>query len=532
MVATQKLRPTAPFVRRRLRPAANAQFDALRRRQLRVGVLSGNLCTSQKDERWRQCYPFEDKKKEWRGKKESRINHEKIYFSKTFNAEVLMVPIKALLIGLAGVSLSMANISGIVTDTGTTPIPGAVVKLETGGQTATTGADGSFTLVVGGTGILPGNSKLKPNGLTAGITGNLMTVTIAERAVVEVSTFDLNGKALSTVRKTLDAGSHSIALSQRGTGIYLYKVKSGNGEVVLKGNSLGGASSGSAVTSQGLSSNSLAKQAKAAAAINDVINVTKDGLLIYRVVVTNSDTTGIQIKMIASAGTVTDVDGNVYQTVRIGSQVWMVENLRVTKYNDGSAISLDTSTATWVNDTTPKYCFYNNTTIKNYGALYNWYVVSPSNPKKIAPVGWHVPSNSEWFDLLKSMVFNGYNWDGTRDSSGINNNGDNTLGKSLAAKTDWNTQIGAGRDTSKGIIGFDLTKNNSSGFSALPSGYRNLDGKCYARGNLSNWWTATQLLGDASRAENRDLNYASFYLGTSSADLKSYGHSVRLLKDN
>ena len=83
-----------------------------------------------------------------------------------------MVLIKAFLTGLMGVSLCMANISGIVTDTGTTPISGAVVQLEKGGQTATTGTDGSFTLVVS-TAILPGNGKLLPNGLSARISGNM-----------------------------------------------------------------------------------------------------------------------------------------------------------------------------------------------------------------------------------------------------------------------------------------------------------------------------------------------------------------------
>jgi hypothetical protein len=80
-----------------------------------------------------------------------------------------------------------------------------------------------------------------------------------------------------------------------------------------------------------------------------------------------------------SAGTVTDADGNVYHTVKIGNQVWTVENLRTTKYNDGSSIPLDTSTATWVYLTTPAYCYYNNTTnagsINKFGALYNWYTL-------------------------------------------------------------------------------------------------------------------------------------------------------------
>jgi uncharacterized protein (TIGR02145 family) len=260
------------------------------------------------------------------------------------------------------------------------------------------------------------------------------------------------------------------------------------------------------------------------AAINDVISVTKAGYLNYRVVAYNSDTIGIQIKMIVSAGNVTDTDGNVYQTVRIGNQVWMAENLRVTKYNDGSAIPLDTSTVTW-NAATPKFCYYGNTTdsgsIKKFGALYNWYVVNPANPKKIAPAGWHAPSDSEWTALEKYLVLNGYNWNGTRDTVQSNK-----IGKSLAAKTDWYTY------PATGAIGNDLTENNSSGFSALPGGSRGFDGYFFFQSHDSNWWSATEL--GASFAWTRSLSYDG-------DDLRSYGSYVgsegsgfyvRLLRDN
>jgi uncharacterized protein (TIGR02145 family) len=429
-----------------------------------------------------------------------------------------MLPIKVVLTGLLGVSACMANISGVVTDTGSTPIPGAVVQLETGGWTATTGADGSFTLSAS-TGILPVNGKLLPNGLSAGITGNLMTMAIGERAAVEVATFDLNGKALSNVRQTMETGVHTIALPQRSAGVYLYKVKSGNGEVVLKGNSVGRGSSGSGVTAQGPSSNRLAK--KAAVAINDVIAATKTGYLNYRCVQYTSDTTGLQIKMIASAGTLTDTDGNVYQTVQIGTQVWTVENLRVTKYNDGSSIPLDTSTATWGNATTPMFCYYSNTTnsdsIKKYGALYNWYVVNPLNPKKIAPTGWHVPTDAEWDTLQNNLIAKGYNWDGTTTG--------NKIAKALAAKTDW-VSTGAGNP------GNNLTKNNSSGFSALPGGYRDGGSLFYGQGwGGGYWWSATE--DGATNADGRGILWGNDHLGRLNTYYgKSCGFSVRLVKDN
>jgi uncharacterized protein (TIGR02145 family) len=134
--------------------------------------------------------------------------------------------------------------------------------------------------------------------------------------------------------------------------------------------------------------------------------------------------------------TIEDIDGNVYRIVKIGNQLWTVENLRVTKYNDGSAIQLVAGNSAWAALSTPGYCYYNNTTnadsIKKFGALYNWYVVNPSvnpsNPKKVAPVGWHVPTDEEWTILENYMIVNGYNWDGTTTG--------NKIAKSLATKAD------------------------------------------------------------------------------------------------
>jgi uncharacterized protein (TIGR02145 family) len=296
-------------------------------------------------------------------------------------------------------------------------------------------------------------------------------------------------------------------------------VKSGTRELALKGNSVGIVTSGSAVLaeqSQGPSSNPLAKLAVFAAPTIDVIAVTKPGYLNYRMVVTNSDTSGIAIKMIASAGTVTDADGNVYQTVKIGNQEWMAENLRVTKYNDGTPIPFDTTGPGWWNATTPKYCYYNNTTnaasIKKFGALYNGYVVSPTNPKKIAPTGWHLPTDAEWDALQNYLIANGYNWDGTKTG--------NKAAKSLTANADWYS------DTTPGAIGSDLTKNNGSGFSALPSGQRDLNGAFGGQGSFGYWWSVGT---DASNANYRYLFFNFGFLGTTSVN-RSGGIAVRLLR--
>ena len=464
-----------------------------------------------------------------------------------------MIFFKALLAGLAGVSLSMADISGIVTDTGSTPISGAVVQLEKGKQKTTTGTDGSFTLKVT-TATLPATGTLLPNGFSGRMAGNKLNVTLAKRSVVEIATFNLVGKALSIVHTTLDAGSHFLPLSHQGAGMYLYQVTSGNNGLVLKGSAALGMASGSSVTARSPSSNHPARQARTMATFNDVISVTNTGYLDYRVVAYNSDTSGIEIKMIKSAGTITDADGNEYQTVKIGKQVWMAENLRTTRYNDGSAIPLVADSAAWrlitpahcfettagsdsirrsgalnkrhaddSDSATPAYCFYNNTanadSIRKFGALYNWYVISSTNPKKIAPPGWHVPNDEDWDTLRSYLIANGYNEDGKTS--------DNTIAKALASKTDWRTH------TIPGVIGCDLSTNNMTGFSALPGGGRSYKGSFGSIGTDGYWWSIRQ--GVASSGSRNELYYGSLlfaaWLGLSDCDLNN-AFSIRLLRDH
>jgi uncharacterized protein (TIGR02145 family) len=217
-----------------------------------------------------------------------------------------------------------------------------------------------------------------------------------------------------------------------------------------------------------------------------------------------------------SISTVMDADGNVYQTVKIGNQIWTVENLRTTRYNDGSAIPLVTDGNKWAALTTPGYCFYGNTSdvdcIKEYGALYNWYAV---DTKKLAPAGWHVPSNGEWIALEEYLIANGYNWDDT--------SAENKIAKSLAAKTGW------AESTTEGAIGNDLTRNNKSGFSALPGGCRSYSGYFGPIGGYGSWWNVSEY--DASIAFGRLLVCDYVFLLRSNY-YKSCGFSVRLLRDN
>jgi len=164
--------------------------------------------------------------------------------------------------------------------------------------------------------------------------------------------------------------------------------------------------------------------------------------------------------------TVTDIDGNIYHTVTIGTQVWMVENLKTTRYNDGTAIALVTDDNAWMNLTTGAFCWYNNdsATYKNpYGALYNWYAV---NTGKLAPTGWHVPSDSEWSVLVAIA------------------GGDAVAGGALkeAGTTHWaSPNSGA--------------TNNPYGFSAFPGGSRTNVSTFVDNGNTGYFWASTTYSG-------------------------------------
>jgi uncharacterized protein (TIGR02145 family) len=217
-----------------------------------------------------------------------------------------------------------------------------------------------------------------------------------------------------------------------------------------------------------------------------------------------------------SSATVKDADGNVYHTVKIGTQVWMSENLKTTKYNDGTAIPLVTDNTAWHNLSTPAYCWYNNdaATYKNkYGALYNWYTV---NTGKLAPVGWHVPTVAEWITLENYLTANGYNYDGSTSGD--------KYAKSLAATTDWAT------DSKTATIGNDLTKNNRTGFSALPGGGRYDDnGSFDGVGGNGYWWSSTE--NDTDNAWGELMGYNLSGVGRY-YDGKQDGFSVRCVRDS
>jgi uncharacterized protein (TIGR02145 family) len=215
-----------------------------------------------------------------------------------------------------------------------------------------------------------------------------------------------------------------------------------------------------------------------------------------------------------NANTITDADGNVYHTVTIGTQTWTIENLKTTKYNDSTPIPNVTDNVSWINLSTPGYCWYNNnaSTYKNtYGALYNWYAV---NTGKLAPAGWHVSTVAEWDTLQNYLIAHGYNYDNTTTG--------NKIAKAMAAQTTWSTF-----DTI-GTIGNNLSTNNRSGFSAIPAGCRIYNGSFYSIGLNGVWWNATEI-----NASDAYYCYLIYYYGNlfRSSNVKSSGFSVRLVRD-
>jgi len=142
-----------------------------------------------------------------------------------------------------------------------------------------------------------------------------------------------------------------------------------------------------------------------------------------------------------AAGSITDIDGNTYDYLYYGDQVWTVENAEMVTYRDGTPIPEVTDQEEWENLTTGAWAYYDNDPTKP--KLYNWYAVvgihdtDPNTPnKEFAPEGWHVPSDAEWTTLVEYLIANGYNYDGTTTG--------NKIGKAMASTTGWNSSTGLG----------------------------------------------------------------------------------------
>jgi uncharacterized protein (TIGR02145 family) len=190
---------------------------------------------------------------------------------------------------------------------------------------------------------------------------------------------------------------------------------------------------------------------------------------------------------------ISDIEANIYKTVQIGDQCWMAENLRTSKYRDGTEIPNVTDNSQWWDLTTGAWAHYDNQDAyeTKYGKLYNWYAVADS--RNLCPTGWHVPSDAEWTALWNQLGSDpGHKM---KSTSGWNNNGNGS---------------------------------NASGFTGLPGGYRKYDGTFFAVGRLGYFWSSTARL--SGTAVSRFLGGGRRGLSFES-DYKFSGFSVRCLRD-
>jgi len=213
-----------------------------------------------------------------------------------------------------------------------------------------------------------------------------------------------------------------------------------------------------------------------------------------------------------SETSVNDIDGNIYKTIKIGSQIWMAENLKVAHYRNGDKIQTGHSDTDWVNLSTGAYAVYDNNenNADTYGYLYNWYAVDDS--RNIAPKGWHIPTDEEWNELeihlgMSQSVIGEFGW---RDGN---------IGSQLAGNLSlWSYGILKSKST------FD-----ESGFTALPSGYRSHhDGDYTEIGTSACFWSSSTQNDDHPLFRLMKNNISDVYRGT---QLKNVGFTVRCVRD-
>ena len=337
-------------------------------------------------------------------------------------------------------------------------------------------------------------------------------------AILSIS--DMSGRKIAEIRGYLDNSLQQFRLSDAENGFYLISVTGSNyqysGKLICNGNSGGSMhiekiSNNQTVDVKGLKGNS--KAYETTQGIVDMIYSPGDRLKLtaisgdYRTILTDiPDRTKTIIFDLVS---VVDKDTNNYHVVKIGDQSWMEENLKTTRYKDGTSITPVPGNSDWSEKVTPGYSWYanNKEMYKDpYGAIYNGFTVGTG---KLCPVGWHVPTVEEWRSMIDFLMINNYGYQGS-------------VAKALASKTRWNTPV---FNPNYPSVGKDPEYNNSSGFNAYPGGIRNTDGSFYQEGYLGVWMTTggTTTMADFSLS-NGGMNAEQGY------DYRSNGFSVRCIK--
>ncbi|MBT3252174.1 MAG: hypothetical protein HN729_09955 [Candidatus Marinimicrobia bacterium] len=207
---------------------------------------------------------------------------------------------------------------------------------------------------------------------------------------------------------------------------------------------------------------------------------------------------------------ITDIDGNIYKTVKIGNQIWMAENLKASHYMNGDSIYLELRNDQWSNLKTGAFCYYDNDpeNIENFGYLYNWYVVS--DERQVCPENWHIPTEMEFEELegylgMDAIDIQKFGWRGNDQGGKLKD--ENTFL--------WDPpNVGA---------------TNESGFSAIPGGFRRRRSGAYEGINDGCYiWSSTDYIFD--EVSHRVLSYFTSNIYHSGIH-KSNGMSIRCIQD-
>ena len=403
-----------------------------------------------------------------------------------------------------------------------------VENLSTGQSVTLNGSD--ILHLKGVTGIIDystlGGMKIYPNPVNS---NNYATIEFNPPSPGEavISVFDLSGRQVARMDSYLENSAQEFRVSNVSRGFYIINIT--GVDYQLSGKLVSDRNSGGQISIEKVTGNMISdvKEIKSARHTQGIVVMfySPGERLKFTAVSDNARTTLTEIpdqsttlnfELLAVA----DADDNAYHIVELGDQSWIEENLKTTRFSDGSLIPIVTDNTLWSNLTTPGYSWYNNDeeTFKDpYGALYNGFTVGAG---KVCPEGWHVPTVDEWISMKDYLVVNGFNYADNQEA----------VAKSIASKTGWDVPQpflyqGSLIPVPDDVVGKNQQNNNSTGFNGFPAGIRGPDGSFSAIGAETVWYSAS---GTTTAAD--------FSIASSSADLqqaydyRSAGFSIRCIK--
>jgi uncharacterized protein (TIGR02145 family) len=371
--------------------------------------------------------------------------------------------------------------------------------------------------------------KIYPNPMTDNSTLEIFPP-VAGDAIITV--YDINGKLLKQIQSKLDKGLQEFHLSGLKSGYYLISVTGStykfSGKLLCNSTLRGTFKIEKTINNQAVEEKKEKADSKGLQETVDMAYTTGDRLK-FTGISGDYSTTGIAIptsdlEIIFNFIACIDGDNNNYPIVEIGTQIWMAENMKTTRYLNGDLIGTTTpDTLDIQGESAPKYQWASNRdeiNVATNGRLYTWYAVTDT--RNVCPTGWHVPTDAEWTTLFYYLINNGYGFGGSG----------NLIAKSMAATSGWIAEV----FSNPGDPFKDQASNNSSGFNAFPSGARNpgpigTNGPRFAAfGQLVEMWSSTEYTSDPTYSWI--IRFSSGSGNTySGIRLKNMGLSVRCLLD-